>query len=104
MSVSRYATRRRQSPLGVLVTIVITIGMHLVLPSLYRFFGAEGEVLAGGLRYMRVIASGGLILVLSSGPDAGLVARGDTKAFRNVLMIAALLNVASIRCSCSVCG
>lgn len=79
--------------LGVLVTIVITIAMHLVLPSLYRFFGAEGEVLAGGLRYMRVIASGGLILVLAQVLNAGLVARGDTKAFRNVLMIAAVLNV-----------
>ena len=79
--------------LAVMVTAVITVVMHLVLPALYRFFGAEGEVLAGGLRYMRVIASGGIVIVLSQVLNAGLVARGDTKAYRNVLVVAAILNV-----------
>jgi len=79
--------------LAVMVTAVITVAMHLVLPALYRFFGAEGEVLAGGLRYMRVIASGGIVIVLSQVLNAGLVARGDTKAYRNVLVVAAILNV-----------
>ena len=79
--------------LGLIVTVVISVTMHLVLPALYRFFGAEGEVLAGGLRYMRVIASGGIILILGQVLNAGLVARGDTTAFRNVLIATAILNV-----------
>ncbi|MFW5685190.1 MAG: MATE family efflux transporter [Spirochaetota bacterium] len=79
--------------LAVGVTIVVSIALNLLLEPLYRFFGAEGEVLAGGLRYMRVIATGGMIIVLAQVLNAGLVARGDTKAFRNVLITIAILNV-----------
>ncbi|MFO8042576.1 MAG: MATE family efflux transporter [Alkalispirochaeta sp.] len=79
--------------LGIAVTIVVSVLLHLVLEPLYRLFGAEGAVLAGGLRYMRVIASGGVTIVLAQVLNAGLVARGDTKAFRNVLITIAILNV-----------
>jgi putative MATE family efflux protein len=79
--------------LGVAVTIVVSVLLHLFLEPLYRLYGAEGEVLAGGLRYMRVIASGGITIVLAQVLNAGLVARGDTKAFRNVLITIAILNV-----------
>ncbi len=76
-----------------MVTVVVSVALNIALPAMYRFFGADGEVLAGGLRYMRVIASGGLVIALAQVLNAGLVARGDTRAFRNVLIAIALLNV-----------
>ena len=76
-----------------IVTVVVSVALNIALPAMYRFFGADGEVLAGGLRYMRVIASGGLVIALAQVLNAGLVARGDTRAFRNVLIAIALLNV-----------
>ena len=79
--------------LGAIVAVVLSVGMYLVLPFLYGLFGADGEVLAGGLRYMRVISIGGFALIGNSILNAGLVARGDTKAFRNVLLIMAVINV-----------
>ncbi len=79
--------------LGLAVAVGIGGLLFVLLEPIYRFFGAEGEVLAGGLRYMRVIAGGGAFIVLSQVLNAGLVARGDTKAFRNVLIAIALLNV-----------
>lgn len=89
------AARYQVQAIGLaLVTVVmVSTGLYAGLPALYRFFGAEGEVLAGGLRYMRVIAGGGVVLVLAQVLNAGLVARGDTAAFRNVLIVIALLNV-----------
>ncbi len=79
--------------LGVIVAAVVGCLLLILLEPMYRFFGAEDEVLAGGLRYMRVIAGGGAFIVLSQVLNASLVARGDTKAFRNVLIGIALLNV-----------
>lgn len=81
--------------LGIGVVIVVSTALWFGLAPLFRFFGAEGAVLDGGLRYMRVIVLGGPILVLAQVLNAGLVARGDTKAFRNVLITIALLNVAA---------
>ena len=79
--------------LAVIVAVTVTALMLVFLRPLYLLFGADGEVLAGGLRYMRVIAGGGVVIVLAQVLNAGLVARGDTKAFRNVLLAMMILNV-----------
>ena len=79
--------------LGLITALVIGVLMNIFLPSLYAMFDAEGEVLAGGLRYMRVIASFGVALIMAQVLNAGLVARGDTRAFRNLLIVMAILNV-----------
>lgn len=79
--------------LAVVTTVVLSAVLYPLLPSIYRFFGAEGEVLAGGLRYMRVIVSGGVLLVTANTLNAGLQARGDTRTFRNLLIAMSILNV-----------
>ncbi len=91
----RAAVRYQVQAIVLAVAVAAVIGSLLLalLEPMYRFFGAEGEVLAGGLRYMRVIAAGAILIVLSQVLNASLVARGDTKAFRNVLIGTALLNV-----------
>ena len=80
--------------LGVIVAGVIGVALFVGLPGLFRLYGADGEVLAGGLRYMRVIAAFAVPIVLAQVVNAGLVARGDTKAFRNILFAMAVANVA----------
>ncbi|MFP4549911.1 MAG: MATE family efflux transporter [Spirochaetales bacterium] len=79
--------------LGVVAAAAVGLLLQLILPWLFRLFDPSQEVLAGGLRYMRVIAAGAPALVLVPVTNAGLIARGETRVYRNMLMIIALLNV-----------
>ncbi|MFP4152114.1 MAG: MATE family efflux transporter [Alkalispirochaeta sp.] len=79
--------------LAVGVTVAIAIPLYLALPGIFTFFGAEGAVLAGGLRYMRVITAGGVAIVTANTLNAGLQARGETRVFRNLLIAMSVLNV-----------
>ncbi len=79
--------------LGVIVAVVIGVALFVGLPALFRLYGADAEVLAGGLRYMRVIAGFAVPIVLAQVVNAGLVASGDTRAFRNILFAMAIVNV-----------
>ena len=78
---------------AVIGTILIAVPLYAALRPIYLLFDAQGEVLAGGLRYMRVIVAGGIVIVLVNTLNAGLQARGNTKTFRNVVLIAFLLNI-----------
>ncbi len=80
--------------LAISVTVTLAIPLFLLLPAIFRFFGAEGAVLEGGLRYMRVIAAGGVVMVTANTLNAGLQARGETRIFRNLLIVISILNVA----------
>ncbi|MFP4211308.1 MAG: MATE family efflux transporter [Alkalispirochaeta sp.] len=79
--------------LAVGVTVAIAIPLYLALPGIFTFFGAEGAVLAGGLRYMRVITAGGVAIVTANTLNAGLQARGESTVFRNLLIAMSVLNV-----------
>lgn len=79
--------------LALIATLILAIPLYFSLPAIFRFFGAEGDVLAGGLRYMRVIVAGAVFLILANTINAGLQARGDTRSFRNLLIIMSILNV-----------
>ena len=76
-----------------LSSIVTTSIVFSLLPPIFRLFGAEGEVLTSALRYSRVLVAGSIFFVLNYTLNAGLTARGDTKSFRNVLIVGFLLNV-----------
>ncbi|MDA3948680.1 MAG: MATE family efflux transporter [Spirochaeta sp.] len=79
--------------LAIGVTIVFAVPLFLLLPTIFTFLGAEDAVLAGGLRYMRVIAAGGVVIVVANTLNAGLQARGETRVFRNLLITISILNV-----------
>jgi len=79
--------------LAIGVTIVIAIPLYFALPAIFTFFGADGAVLDGGLRYMRVITVGGVAIVTANTLNAGLQARGETRIFRNLLIAMSILNV-----------
>jgi putative MATE family efflux protein len=78
---------------GLIGTAVVAIPLYFFLEPIFRLFDAEGAVLGGALRYMRVIVAGGVVIVLTNTLNAGLQARGNTKTFRNFLLLAFILNI-----------
>ena len=76
-----------------LTTVAVALPLFLALVPLFRFFDAEAGVLEGGVGYMRVIAGGGIFIVLANTLNAGLQARGKTTVFRNFLVLGFLLNI-----------
>jgi putative MATE family efflux protein len=79
--------------LATIVVILVGVPLYLSLPVIFRFLNAEGELLESALRYARVIVAGSPILVLNNVVNAGLTARGDTRSFRNFLILGFVLNI-----------
>ena len=78
---------------GLLASILLTaLGLWGAGP-LFRLMGAHGDYLAAALTYIRVIFFGAVFFLGSYSVNAGLVATGETKTFRNVLAAGAVLNV-----------
>lgn len=78
---------------GLLVSIVLSATCIPLLPHLFRLLGAEGEYLNLAVQYMRPIFIGAFTMLTVYMANAGLVATGDTASQRNVLGLAAVINV-----------
>ena len=79
--------------LSVLSSIVLSIVGVIAAPLLFGFLGANGEYLQVALQYMNPIFYGTIFFMLSNVLNAILVANGDSKTFRNVLIIGFFLNL-----------
>ncbi|POR01492.1 hypothetical protein AU468_07980 [Alkalispirochaeta sphaeroplastigenens] len=79
--------------LALVSTLLVTVPLFFTLPLIFGFFGAEGRVLQGGLRYMRVIVAGSFLIILANTLNAGLQARGNTRSWRNLLIGMSLANL-----------
>jgi len=78
---------------GVILAFFLTfIGLFIAEP-LFRFLGAEGTYLKFALSYIHVIFYGTIFFLLSYISNASLQASGDTKTFRNVLIVGFLANL-----------
>lgn len=62
-------------------------------PALFRLLGASGEYLALALKYMNVMFGGTLFFLANYALNAMLNAGGDTKSFRNFLVVGFFLNL-----------
>jgi putative MATE family efflux protein len=78
---------------GALLASVLTAAGYAVTPYLMRSLGAEGAYLAEALAYIDIIIYGTGLFVFAFFINALLNAVGDTVSFRNVLVVAALVNV-----------
>jgi putative MATE family efflux protein len=78
---------------GVLFSIVLTLFGLVSAPVLFRFLGAEDRYLSLALAYMNTILLGTVFFLLQSSLNATLNALGDTRTFRNVLVVGSVLNV-----------
>ncbi len=77
---------------SLILSAVLTLGGLLAAPALFRILGAREDYLAMSLSYIRPIIFGIIFFSLNYSFNASLVASGDTKSFRNVLMAGACLN------------
>jgi putative MATE family efflux protein len=78
-------------------TLLLSISLTLVglfsAPFLFRLLGAGGTYLTSSLTYINIIFYGLVFFSLTYVLNAILAAQGDTKSFRNVLIIGFFLNL-----------
>lgn len=79
--------------LGILFSLLLTCLGYLIAPSVFRLMGASGAPLEEGLRYIQTIVLGLLFFVVNNILNGILSSQGDTKSYRNFLIIGFLLNL-----------
>lgn len=77
----------------ILLSIVLSILGVYVAPWLFTILGASGQYLDLSLSYINIIFYGSVLFMLNHVMNSSLNAQGDTKTFRNVLIIGFLLNL-----------
>ena len=78
---------------GILISIFITfLGLYFS-ERVFFLMGSTEEVVLLGLEYTNIIYSGSFLFILVVSLNSLLHAEGDTKTYRNVLVISFLLNI-----------
>jgi len=77
---------------GIVSTLLCTFGF-IFLEDIFLLMGASGESLKLALQYTNVILIGVIPMLLGLGANAVLIARGDTKSYRNTLIFGFFLNL-----------
>ena len=78
---------------GVILSIIITfIGLYYAA-DIFVMMGSTQEVVSLGLQYTNVIFSGSVVFISVVALNSLLHAEGDTKTFRNVLILSIILNI-----------
>jgi len=79
--------------LFIIVSLVLSIVSFLFLELIFVAMGAENKVLEYALEYTYIILLGIFPMLIGLGANAVLIALGDTKSYRNILIIGFILNV-----------
>lgn len=77
---------------SVIVSIFLTLVGYLISPFLFKLLGAQGQYLAIATAYIDVILLGSVFFSLTFVMSGILSSRGDTKTFRNFLIVGFFLN------------
>ena len=72
---------------------VLLVMSFLLLEDIFVLMGAKGKVLEHALEYTYIILLGIVPMLIGLGANAVLIALGDTKSYRNILIIGFVLNV-----------
>ena len=78
---------------GILISLVITFLGLTYSEKVFNLMGSTKEVTFLGLQYTNIIYSGSIIFILVVALNSLLHAEGDTKTYRNVLILSFLLNI-----------
>ncbi len=78
---------------GILISIIITFLGLTFSEKVFNLMGSTEEVTFLGLEYTNVIYSGSIIFILVVALNSLLHAEGDTKTYRNVLILSFFLNI-----------
>jgi len=76
----------------IISSILCTLGF-IFLPQIFSLMGAKDEALFLSLEYTNVILIGVVPMLLGLGANAALIAKGDTKSYRNSLIVGFILNL-----------
>ena len=76
-----------------LIAVVLLIVSPFAIPWLLQVSGGTGDVLSEGLAYMNVVIIGAVFQILNFTFNGLLSAQGNTKPFRNFLIIGFFLNL-----------
>jgi putative MATE family efflux protein len=79
--------------LGLAVSLLLALLGPLAAPALFRSLGAEGPYLEACLAYMTPLLWAAPLFFIPYMQNAVLTARGDTRSFRNILILGSLLNL-----------
>ena len=79
--------------LGLIVAIIIIIAAPTIGDTLFRISGATGNTLTEGSNYMDTLFYGSLFFILNFIFNGILSAQGDTKSYRNALIVGFFLNL-----------
>jgi putative MATE family efflux protein len=78
---------------GILLSLIVTpIGYYLA-PSLFKLLGAKDAYLQTALQYIQVIFFGAMLFINNFILNGTLSAYGDTKSYRNTLLLGFVLNM-----------
>ena len=78
---------------GIILSILVTIVGLLFASEIFALMGSTSKVINLGLKYTDVIFSGSIIFISVVALNSLLHAEGDTKTFRNVLILSFFLNI-----------
>ena len=78
---------------GFILSILVTIVGLLFASEIFALMGSTNNVINLGLKYTNVIFSGSVIFISVVALNSLLHAEGDTKTFRNVLILSFFLNI-----------
>lgn len=79
--------------IGVFITILIMIFAPSISKLLFRISGATGKTLSEGTLYMNTLFWGSFFFIMNSILSGILSAQGDTKTYRNALIIGFFINL-----------
>ncbi len=78
---------------GFLVSILITIIGLVFSPMLFNLISSDEQFVLLGLKYTNIIFAGSIVFITVVALNSLLHAEGDTKTYRNVLIVSFLLNI-----------
>ena len=78
---------------AIIVSIFITAIGLLFAPYLFELMGSDIKVVQLGLSYTNVVFTGSIVFIMLVALNSLLHADGDTKTYRNVLILSFLLNI-----------
>ena len=75
------------------ISFILSLVSFLLLETIFLAMGASGKVLEYALEYTYIILLGIVPMLIGLGVNAVLISLGDTKSYRNILIIGFILNV-----------
>ncbi len=78
---------------GIIISLLVTFIGFAFAPSIFDLMGSNNNVVNLGLQYTNIIFSGSIFFIGVVALNSLLHAEGDTKTFRNVLILSFILNI-----------